>query len=148
MKKLTYKTAINAPKEQVWNTMLNHGTYEIWSGAGWQGSTYEGQWKQGEQLRFVSPEGEGTLAQIVELKPAEYIKAEHIALLQKGGTEDRSSDSAKTWVGSTEEYQFKERDGITELTVQIESDPAWEKMFSDGWPGALGKLKEICEQKN
>jgi hypothetical protein len=29
--------------------------------------------------------------------------------------------------------------------VEINIYPDWEKMFSDGWPKALAKLKEIYE---
>ncbi|MES2649830.1 MAG: SRPBCC domain-containing protein [Bacteroidota bacterium] len=146
MKKLTYRSLINAPKEKVWDLMLSHGSYETWSGAGWEGSTYDGQWKEGENIRFISPSGEGTLVHITELKPADFLKAEHIAILQKGGAEDRTSDLAKTWIGSKENYFFTGINGTTELVVEIEADPAWEKMFADGWPAALNKLKEICEK--
>jgi uncharacterized protein YndB with AHSA1/START domain len=145
MKKLLYKTTINAPKQKVWDIMLTHGTYEVWSGAGWEGSTFAGQWKQGENISFISASGEGTLVHIIELNRADNIKAEHIAVLQKGGEEDRTSEAAKTWIGSKEEYRFTEK-GVTELTVEIASNPEWEKMFNDGWPAALAKLKEICEQ--
>ena len=146
MKKLTFKTIINAPKQKVWDTMLTHGSYEIWSGAGWEGSTYNGQWKQGETISFVSPSGEGTLVYITELKLAALIRAEHIAILQKGGGEDRTSEAAKTWNGSKEDYFFNSVNGGTELTVEISTNPEWEKMFNDGWPAALDKLKELCEQ--
>ena len=146
MKKLIYKTTIQASKQKVWDTMLTHGSYEIWSGAGWEGSTYEGQWKEGENIRFASPDGEGTLVYIKELKPAAIIRADHIALLKKGGEEDRTSEEAKTWIGSQENYFFNEMNGVTELTVEILCNPQWEKMFNDGWPAALEKLKELCEQ--
>jgi uncharacterized protein YndB with AHSA1/START domain len=146
MKELVFKTTIYASKQKVWDIMLSHGSYEIWSGAGWEGSTYEGDWKQGENIRFVSPSGEGTLVDIIELTPAELIRAEHIAFLQKGGGEDRTSEAAKTWIGAREDYFFKEINGVTELVVEISTNPEWEKMFSDGWPAALDKLKELCEQ--
>ena len=146
MNKLTFKKTIQAPKQKVWDIMLTHGTYEEWSGAGWEGSTYEGEWKQGENIRFISPSGEGTLVRIVELKPAQLIRAEHIAVLKKGGEKDRTSEAAKTWIGSKEDYFFNDINGITELTVEIFSNPEWEKMFTDGWPAALDKLKELCEQ--
>ena len=145
MNKLTFKTAIHAPKQKVWDIRLTHGSYEIWSGAGWEGSTFDGHWKQGETIRFVSPSGEGTLVYIIELKPAELIRAEHIAVLQKSGEEDRTSEAAKTWIGSKENYFFNEMNGLTELTVEILTKPEWEKMFTDGWPAALDKLKELCE---
>jgi len=105
------------------------------------------QLEPGQHIRFVSPSGEGTLAHITELNPFEIIKAEHVAIIKKGGEEDRTSDIAKSWVGSTENYYFNESDHVTELKVEIQSYPQWEKMFDEGWPKALKKLKEICESQ-
>jgi uncharacterized protein YndB with AHSA1/START domain len=146
MKKLEYKISIDAPVQKVWNTMLSPDSYKEWTGVSWPGSVYEGSWKQGEDIRFVGPDGTGTLAHFTEVKPYQYIFAEHIAVLGKGGVEDRSSDVAKGWVGTLENYFFNENNGKTELKVEIHSNPAWEKMFNDGWPGALNKLKEISER--
>ena len=65
--------------------------------------------------------------------------------MQSGGIEDRDSEVAKGWVGITEAYTFKEKNGKTELKVEINTNPQWESMFNDGWPAALDKLKEISE---
>jgi hypothetical protein len=46
-----------------------------------------------------------------------------------------------------ESYTFKEKDDTTDLKVEIYTNPDWEKMFNDGWPNALKKLKEIAEKK-
>jgi hypothetical protein len=86
------------------------------------------------------------MATIVENRPYEYLLAKHIAVLGKDGVEDRDSDMAKGWIGSTESYEFKEKNGKTELKVVINTKPEWEKMFTDGWPNALKKLKEISER--
>ena len=145
MKQLTYSTQIAATPQHVWATMLDPETYKDWTGAGWPDSNFEGQWKQGEKIRFISSDGSGTLATIMELRPYEYISARHEAILQKGSVEDRDSEAAKGWIGIMENYTFTPRNGGTALTVNIETNPAWEKMFNDGWPNALDALKKICE---
>ena len=145
MKHLEYKTQIAANKKKVWNTMLAPDTYKVWTGVSWPGSTYEGIWAKGENIRFIGPSGEGTLATLVEQKPYEDLLAKHIAVIKADGSEDRDSDVAQGWVGTLERYTFKEHDGKTELTVSIDTTPAWESMFNEGWPNALAKLKEICE---
>jgi alpha-N-arabinofuranosidase len=81
------------------------------------------------------------MATIVELRPYEFILAKHIAVIGSDGTEDRDSDLAKGWIGTTESYTFTEKNGKTQLKVEINTSPDWEKMFSDGWPNALKKLK-------
>jgi uncharacterized protein YndB with AHSA1/START domain len=146
MKKLEFKIDINANAKRVWDTMLNLETYKQWVSVSWPGSIYQGQWKKGENLKFISPDQGGTMATIVDLRPYEYILAKHIAVINPDGTEDKNSDIAKGWIGTTEAYIFTEQNGKTEVKVEINTYPDWEKMFSDGWPNALKKLKEITER--
>ena len=147
MERLEYKVVISAPAKKVWDTMLQEETYKQWVGKSWPNSFYKGKWEKGEQIRFIGPDGSGTLAEIVELKPHERLLARHIAVLGPGGVEDRNSDIANGWVGTTEEYKFAEQQGKTTLTVVIETTPAWRPMFDEGWPGALDELKKITERQ-
>jgi uncharacterized protein YndB with AHSA1/START domain len=146
MKKLETKIDISATPQKVWNRMIEPETYKEWVNAAWPGSYYEGNWKKGENVRFISPGQGGTLAKIVEYRPYEYILAEHIAVINPDGTEDRDSEVAKGWVGTTESYTFEEHNGTTELTTAMHTNPDWEKMFADSMPRALAKLKEISER--
>jgi uncharacterized protein YndB with AHSA1/START domain len=146
MKKLLFTVDIDASRQEVWETMLAADTYKEWSGAGWPGSYYEGTWKQGENLRFLAPNMGGSLIHLIEHRPYEYSFAKHIAAINPDGTEDRDSETAKGWIGATESYTFTEHNGKTTLEVEIHTNPAWESMFTDGWPKALAKLKEICER--
>jgi uncharacterized protein YndB with AHSA1/START domain len=144
---LEYKVVISAPAKKVWETMLQKETYEQWVAKSWPGSTYEGKWAKGEKIRFIGPEGSGTLAELVEVKPYESIFARHIAVLLPGGVEDRTSEVAKGWIGITEVYKFAEHAGKTTVTVSIGTTPEWRKMFDEGWPGALQELKTIAERQ-
>ena len=145
MKDLQYKIHINAPRQKVWETMIDPDTYKEWTNASWPGSYYEGKWEKGEKIKFISKDGSGTLALIEEYNPYDYIGAKHIAIVQKGGKKDDESDIAKGWIGTLESYTFNEDSGETDLTVTIVTNPSWQKMFDDGFPNALKKLKEICE---
>jgi len=146
MKKLESKIEIAAPAQKVWDTMTGPETYKEWVNVAWPGSYYKGTWQQGENIKFLSPRNEGTLATLVECKPGEYVLAEHIAVLRSDGTEDRDSKEAKSWIGTTEAYTFREKNGRTELKTEMNVEPEWEPMLGDGWPKALAKLKEICER--
>jgi uncharacterized protein YndB with AHSA1/START domain len=145
MKTLEYKIDINASKEKVWNTMLQLETYKQWVGVSWPGSSYEGEWKQGQALRFGSPGQGGTYAEVREETPYEHIHLEHTAAINPDGSLDRDSEMAKGWVGTTESYTFTEKNGKTQVSVQMKTSPDWEEMFHEGWPPALEKLKELCE---
>jgi Activator of Hsp90 ATPase homolog 1-like protein len=146
MKQLIFTINITAAKQKVWETMLHPVTYKEWVDAAWPGSFFEGAWKEGENLRFISENGSGTLATLLEYKPYTYIFAKHIAVLNPGGIEDHDSDIAKGWIGTTESYTFTEKNGATALTVELTINPEWAQMFNDGWPKALAKLKEVCER--
>jgi len=145
MKKLEFKIDIAASKQKVWDTMFAPETYREWVNVSWPGAHYKGKWKQGENVKFLSPGEGGTLVKLVEHKPHEHVLAKHIAVINKDGTEDRDSDTAKGWIGTTESYTFTKHNGNTEVKVEIKTSDEWEKMFKDGWPDALVKLKEICE---
>ncbi len=147
MNKLQFPITINAPVQKVWDTMRNHGTYEEWTAASWPGSSYDGEWKVGEKIKFAGEDGSGTLAEVTDLRPYEYVSMKHIGILQPGGVVDTESELAGGWIGTLESYTFSEKDDATELTVEIQTSPDWEEMFKEGWPTALQKLKEICERE-
>jgi uncharacterized protein YndB with AHSA1/START domain len=145
MKKLEFNITIDADRQKVWETMLNPVTYKEWVNVSWPGSHYQGNWKKGENIRFLSPDQGGTMATLVEHKPYEQILLKHVAVINSNGSEDRDSEIAKGWIGTTEAYTFTENKGKTTVAVEINTNPSWAEMFSSGWPKALAKLKEISE---
>jgi len=147
MKKLEFKIDIAASPEKVWKTMLELETYKQWVGVSWPGSNYNGNWKQGETIKFTGTEGGGTQAILKEVRPFEFVDAEHIAVINNDGSLDKESDMAKGWIGTKESYTFKPIKSGTELIVEMSVPEGWEKMFNDGWPAALKKLKELSESK-
>lgn len=147
MKSLHFEIVIDTPVTQVWDMMLSKEGYEKWAGVAWPGSTFEGEWKEGTEMKFVSPTGEGTLAKIEKLVPYNAIEAIHIAVLLKEGKQDRESDMAKNWIGATECYYFHEVPEGTQIMVRMKIYEAWAKMMEDTWPKALQALKEMVEGK-
>ncbi len=146
MEKLEFKIDINAPKQKVWDTMLHPEKYKLWAGASWPGSFYKGNWNTGETIDFISPDGSGTRALIKEVIPQDSISSVHVGILQKGGIEDTTSEVAKSWIGITENYALVNKNGGTELIIDIHADSQWSQMFNSGFPAALKKLKAICEE--
>lgn len=146
MKKLHFEISINASAKRVWSIMTNLDTYKKWTGVAFPGSTFEGEWKKGAHMRFIGPDGSGTLAEFVDLIPEKLVRAVHQAILLKDGVEDRESDLAKGWIGSTEDYTLTETGGITRMENDIVCPPDWASMHSEAWPKMLLKLKELCEK--
>lgn len=149
MDRLKFTMVIDAPKEKVWRTMLDEDTYRVWTEVFMPGSHYIGEWSKGSKILFLAPgeKGElsGMVSRIKENRPYEYISIEHLGVVQDG-KEDTSSEAVKQWAGALENYTFKEKDGRTELRVDLDSAEEYQEMFQDIWPKALQKLKELAEK--
>ncbi len=151
MNKLHFSIAINAPKAKVWSTMLDDKTYRVWTEAFTPGSHYVGDWSKGSKILFLGPDPNtgklgGMVSRIKENRLHEYISIEHLGMVQDGN-EDTTSEAVKAWAGAHENYTFKEKDGKTEVLVDIDSSGGeFEEMFKDMWPKALQKLKELAEK--
>ena len=148
MDKLHFSIVINASKEKVWNTMLEDKTYRLWTEPFIPGSYYKGDWNKGSKILFLAlgENGEpgGMVSRIKENKKYEFISIEHLGIVNKG-IEDTTSDAVKGWAGALENYTFKEKDGKTEVLVDLDSNEEYAEMFNGMWPKALQKLKELCE---
>ena len=149
MQKLNFSIVINASKEKVWNTMLEDKTYRIWTEVFSKGSHFIGDWSKGSKILFLGPNenGEigGMVSRIKENKLYEYISIEHLGVVENG-KEDTSSDAVKPWAGSLENYTFKDKNGATEILVEMDSNEEYAEMFTGMWPKALQKLKELAEK--
>ena len=143
-------TFINAPKEKVWHTMLDDKTYREWTSAFNPGSYYKGNWEQGSKILFLGPNpqggGEGGMvSRIRENRLYKYIGIDHLGIMMDG-KEDTTSDAVKDWVGAQENYTFTEKDGGTELTIDMSIADSEKEMMEAMWKKALVRLKELCEK--
>lgn len=151
MAKLHYSIDIKAPKEKVWDSMLEDKTYREWTSIfNPGGSYYEGNWDEGSKILFLGPDEKsgkigGMVSKIAVNKPYEYISIEHLGEIVDGA-EDTTSDRVKDWAGAHENYTFSEKDGVTTVKVDLDSNEEMKKMFEEMWPKALDKLKEITEK--
>lgn len=150
MEKLTFTTIINAPREKVWHTMLDDTTYRQWTAPFNEGSRYEGKWETGSEMRFIGVDDKGKevggmYSKIKEVRPYEFVSIEHLGMISETGEIDTTSDEVKKWTPAFENYTFSETDGGTEVLVEIDVSDDWKDMFTDIWPKALAKLKEIAE---
>ena len=147
MKTLTYSITINKPQDFVFYKLMDKSAYPAWSKAWGEGITYEGEWKNGGYMSYFDNTQGGTKVIFEELKPCEYIRAKHIAMVDPQNIEVELKDEMmQKWIGSLEEYCFhKESDDITKLEIIMTVDETFQKMFDDTWPKALGYFKEVCE---
>jgi hypothetical protein len=150
MQKLHFSILINAPKDKVWHSMLDDKPYREWTKAFNEGSYYKGSWEKGSKILFLGPDpntGEegGMVSRIAENKPYEFISIEHLGIVQNG-VEDTTSEVARKWAPAFENYTFNDKDGATEVLVDIDVEDEHAQMFNEMWPEALRKLKELAEK--
>jgi hypothetical protein len=146
MIKLNYSIEINATKEQVWKTMLDKKTYQIWAKAFSSGSTFIGEWKQGETMLFFDPDLGGTKAVFEIFNPHDEILAKHVSMVDKDMNENNEDEMSKKWIGSTERYSFIESGDCTKLEIEIITDDTFTEMFNTGWAKALKTIKSLSEK--
>jgi hypothetical protein len=144
MKKMEFSTIIEASPRNVWDAMFRVESSRKWIDVSWPGCYFEGNWKEGEHIKFLSPNGTGRECLVIVNRPYEYVLARHVAVVKKDGSRDRESKEAKSWIGTTLGYSFRKKDSHTQLTVEMTITPEWEEQFSKGWPNALEELKKIC----
>lgn len=147
-KKGRYQTTINAPAATVWDTMLSAASYRIWTSAFGEGSYFEGDWSQGSRMRFLTPDGDGMLAEIAQCRKHEFLSIRHIGFVYKG-KEDTQSDAVKSWAPAYENYALEALpDGGTQLRVEQDLTDEYEAFMNETWPKALALLKQLCENES
>lgn len=152
MKKLQFKVSVNAPAARVYEIMLgtkSKSTYEQWTSLFNPTSTYEGGWNKGDKIHFVGTDekGEkgGMVSRIAENIPNRFVSIQHYGLLQ-ADREITEGPEVEKWANGFENYSFEEKNGITTVTVDLDTTEDFVDYMSQSFPKALDKLKEICEQ--
>ncbi|WP_165068468.1 SRPBCC family protein [Marisediminicola senii] len=145
MENLRFSVDVDASAQHVWNTMLNLDTYREWTGAFHEGSTYEGCWNEGDEIRFVGPNDDGTqsglFGTIVESRPHEFVSVRYLGDIEKD-VENRDGSA----VGMHESYSFTEAGGVTTLVVDLEVPDEWADDMRGMWPDAVAAIKRLAEQ--
>lgn len=151
MKRLQFSTKVRASANKTHDTMLglsDIATYEHWTKEFNPGSTYKGDWTEGSKILFVgtSEDGKqgGMVSEIAAHNHGSFVSIRHYGILD-GEKEITSGPEVEKWTGGLENYAFKERDGITEVIVDIDVTEDFEGYFNDTWPKALDALKKLAE---
>ncbi len=126
---------------------MDKSVYPEWAKAWGKEMTYEGDWKKDGKISFFDQTQGGIKVIIEELKPNEYVRARHIAMVDAKNIEVELTDEMmRKWIGSLDEYYFKkESNNVTTLEVVITTKEVFQEMLDGTWPKALQYLKEICE---
>jgi hypothetical protein len=144
MENLRLSVDVDAPAQHVWNVMLDLDTYREWTGSFHEGSTYEGGWNAGDDIRFVGPNDNGTVnglfGTIVANRLYEFVSVRYLGEIENS-VENREGPA----VGMHESYSFSETDGVTTLVVEIELPDEWADDMRSMWSEAMVTIKRLAE---
>lgn len=144
MEKQEFKIAIDAPREKVWTVLWADDSYRAWTAPFTEGSHAITDWKKGSKVLFLDGKGMGMVSKIDETIPNEYMSFEHLGYV-KDGVEDVTSDEVKSFAGAHENYTLKDIGGKTELIVDMDMNDQYKDYFTQTFPKALAKVKELAE---
>jgi hypothetical protein len=152
MEKIQFHVRINEQVTRVYDVMLgisNKSTYKEWTSLFNPTSTYDGSWNKGSKILFVGTDENGKkggmVSEIAENIPNKFVSIRHYGLI-KDDKEITEGPDVEKWAGGFENYSFEEDNGITTVSVDLETAEDFVDYMNQTYPKALTKLKEICEQ--
>jgi uncharacterized protein YndB with AHSA1/START domain len=137
---------INAPKERVWDVLLNDKFTRIWYSEFSEGAYAETDWKVGSKALFLDKKQCGIVGKVIANKPYEVISIEYEGIVMDG-VEDYESADAKQVKGALETYHLSEKNGVTRVSIECDMGPEWFETMSLSWDKALLKIKELSENE-
>lgn len=145
MKTIKKSIEIKAPKNKVWDVLVQDQYTKKWYSEFSEGSHAETDWKVGSKAVFTDTTGGGMVAKVVENKPGEALSLEYEGVVVKG-KEDYESEEAKKYKGGHENYKLTGKDGTTQLAIESDMTEDMFESMSESWEKALQKIKVLSEQ--
>lgn len=141
---LKFSITINASKEKVWNVLFTDENYPKWASVFCEGSNAKTDWKEGSEVQFTTPNGDGMFGIIEKKIPNKIMIFKHLGCLKKGEkiVPEKKSDD---WKDAREIYELDEKNNKTELTVKMDSNPEYAEYFNETFPKALKRIKQLAE---
>ncbi len=143
----TVRFATPADLPRLWELLWGLATYERWTAEFCEGSRFEGSWEQGSRIRFLSPSGDGVVAEIAESRKDAFISIRHLGFIANG-IEDTTSEAVRAWAPAYENYTLQVVPEGTRMVVDQDVAAEWEDHMNQAWPQALGLLKDLCESSS
>ena len=135
---------INAPKEKIWEVLVNDKFIRAWYAEFSEGSHAETDWKVGGKALFKDNTGNGLVGKVIINKPSEIISVEYQGILN-AGFEDYESELARNVKGGHETYRLSGKGALTDLSIECDMAEEHLESMSLLWVKALKKIKELSE---
>lgn len=145
IKEIRKSVEIEAPKEKVWEVLLQDKYIQEWYAVFSETAKVETDWQTGSKALFTDCTGNGTICTIAESKPGEALLLEFTGII-KNGLEDLESEEAQAIKGAREQYRLSQQNGTTTLSVLSDMAAVYFDHMAAKWEAALQKIKELAEK--
>ena len=135
---------MKASKEKVWDVLLQDQFNRLWYAEFSEGTYAETDWQVGSKAVFIDQSGNGLLSKVVINQPHAVLSLEHQGMINNG-TEDYESADAQAMKGTHETYRLTEKDGVTQLAIELDMGAEYYDFMAAAWEKALQKIKELAE---
>lgn len=136
---------ISAPREKVWDVLLQDKFTRIWYAEFSEGTYAETDWQVGSKAVFKDHTESGMVGKVITNQPNELLSVEYQGLVADG-KEDYQSAEAQQVKGGRETYRLAEKNGVTQLSIEGDMSEAYFETMSLAWNKALQKIKELSER--
>ncbi len=141
MRKIQFTIDIEASRQQVWDALWNHDHYREWTAVFYPGSYYESDLQPGSEIRFLSPGENGMYGVVEDVVPLHHAHFRHLGEVLAGEKQEAIYGEE-----AIEHYDLTEDNGRVSLTATLNITDEYLAHFSEIFPRALQKVKEIAEQ--
>ena len=146
MKKATIRKTIGigASKEKVWQVLFGEQYVPIWYAEFSLGARADATWRVNSKVLFTDISGGGLVGKVVESNPYKMLSVEYQGLVVTG-EEDYDSEEARAVRGGREVYILEEKEGIVQLSVEIDMPEQVFDSMALAWEKALEKIRYLAE---
>lgn len=135
---------IAAPPGEVYRMLVGARSYGEWTSAFGEGLYFDGSWRAGERIGFLTPDGHGVVPEIAENRPGEFLSLRHLGYIDDDGEEDTDSVAILSLAPACENFTFTPTPQGTRLNVHQDLAGVFDDMPA-AWPAALATLKALRE---
>lgn len=142
---LEFQININAPAQKVWDVLFSKETYGEWTQFFSPGSQMKTDWQIDGKTYFTDAKGDGMVSTIKSLNEPYEVIFSHLGMVMNG-VEDTKSKEVIEWSGAQEKYFLTEKDGVTELRTELQTDKNWEADMNNGFNKGFEVVKKLAER--
>ena len=119
---LNYNIDIKSSKKIIWEHLLQKEKYDIWAKGFSKDSTFIGEIKYRNYVKFLDKNVGGTQAYIIKCEIEKELEYFHIFLIDKNWKRQEENEFIKKWLWTTKNYKLLAKKNFTRFNVTVNTD--------------------------